>query len=483
MNVSDSGQLQNTTERLGTERLGKLLLRLSLPSVASMLTISFYHLADTFWLGRLSYQAIAAVTVTLPFFILVIALGLGTGIGANALASRRFGERNIEATNRVAGQIFPLSAFLGALLVIVSLAAAGPVADLFGATDDIRGQAADYIRFFGLGTPFMLFRLMSRNVLHASGDVVKPMVFTIVGAVINVVLDPFLIFGWGPFPAMGVGGAGLATTIGGGIGAVLSFVYIVSGRSAYQLKLHYLKPNFAMIGQIYRVGLPSMIMELTETVTFTLFNHVVASFGSTALAALGVAIRISDIAFMPIIGVSHGLLPIVGFCFGARLWKRLWAVVRLATLSLFVMLAVATVLLEVFAPQLIRIFNDDPGLLAIAVPGMRIFMAALALIGPAIIFSTTFQGLSKGWTASVLSLGRQVVFFVPALYILPHFLGLNGVWWSLPLSDVLGAILAGAWIYREYRRQKKSGIWDEPPVPEPVIEPTPEHPHGRLPID
>ncbi len=484
MDASELGQLQETTARLGTERLSKLLLRLSLPSIASMLTISFYHLADTFWLGQLSYQAIAAVTVTFPFFILVIALGVGTGVGANALASRRFGEGNIEATNYVAGQIFPLSAFLGALLVIVSLTVADPLADLLGATSDIRGQVADYIRFFGLGTPFMLFRLMSRNVYQASGDAIKPMVFVIVGAVINVALDPFLIFGWGPFPAMGVGGAGLATSIGGGVGAALSFWYLVSGRSAYRLKLHHLKPDFAVIGQIYRVGLPSMMMELTETVVFTLFTRAVAGFGSTALAALGLAIRISDLAFMPIIGVSHGLLPIVGFCFGARLWKRLWAAVRLATLSLVVVLAVGAVILEVFAPQLISIFNDDPGLLAIAVPAMRIFMAGLVLIGPAIIFITTFQGLSRGWTASALSLGRQLVFFLPALYILPYYFGLSGVWLSLPLSDTLGVILVGYWLYREYRRQKRSGIWDEPPVPGPITEPTPEPvPYGRPPLD
>ena len=484
MEPSASGQLQETTARLGTERLGKLLLRLGLPSVASMLTMSLYHLADTFWLGQLSYQAIAAVTVTFPFFILIIAVGDGTGVGANALVSRRFGEGNIEASNRVAGQIFPLSAVLGALLVIVSLALAGPLAGLLGATSDIRGQVVDYIRFFSLGAPFLLFRLMSQNVFQASGDAIKPMVFTVIGAVVNVALDPFLIFGWGPFPAMGVGGAGLATSIGGGIGAVLSFYYLVSGRSAYRIKLHHLKPDFGMIGQIYRVGLPSMMMELTETIVFTLFNRVVAGFGSTALAALGLAIRISDMAFMPIIGVSHGLLPIVGFCFGARLWKRLWAAVRLATLSAVVMLAVATVIFEVFAPQLVSIFNDDPELLAMAVPGMRIFMAGLVLVGPAIVFTTTFQGLSKGWTASILSLGREIVFFVPALYILAHFFDLNGVWWSLPLTDTLSAGLAGAWLYREYRHQKRSGIWDEPPVPRPIIEPTPGPvPHGRPPLD
>ncbi|MBC8477095.1 MAG: hypothetical protein H8D49_02010, partial [Dehalococcoidia bacterium] len=201
------GQLQETTERLGTERLSKLLLRLSLPSIASMITISLYHLADTIWLGQLSYQAIAAVTVTFPFYILIIAVGVGTGVGANALASRRFGERDIEATNCVAGQVFPLTVALGILLVVVSSLLARPIATLLGASEDIVDMAADYIFFFGFGTPFMLFRLMTRNVFQAAGDAIKPMMFTISGAIVNVVLDPFFIFGWGPFPEMGVGGA------------------------------------------------------------------------------------------------------------------------------------------------------------------------------------------------------------------------------------------------------------------------------------
>jgi Na+-driven multidrug efflux pump len=230
------------------------------------------------------------------------------------------------------------------------------------------------------------------------------------------------------------------------------------------------------MAQIYRVGLPSLLMELTETIVFILFNRVVAGFGSITLAALGIGIRIIDLAFMPIIGVAHGLLPIVGFCLGARLWKRLWAAVRLASLSLVVFMGVATVLLEVFAPQVIAIFNDDPELLAIAVPGMRILVSTLILIGPAIMFITTFQGLSKGWTAILLSLARELIFFIPAILILPRFLGLNGVWLSIPIADVTGTAIAGFWLYREYRLQKSSGIWDNAPTGEAVPEPGPADP-------
>jgi len=480
MKTDKPDELQEATARLGTERLSKLLFRLSAPSIVSMVTISLYHLADTFWLGQLSYQAIAAVTVTFPFYIAVIAIGVGTGVGANALASRRFGERNIEATNQVAGQIFPLTAVFGVVFIITSVFFARPIATLLGAPRDVVAMTADYLFFLGWGIPFILFQLMTRNIFHATGDAVKPMIFTIVGAVVNAILDPFFIFGWGPFPEMGVGGAGLATTISGGIAAVLSYYFLVGGRSVYRLKLHHLRPNLSIMAQIYRVGLPSILMEMTETIVFILFLRIVAGFGSITLAALGIAIRIADLAFMPIVGVAHGLLPIVGFCLGARLWERLWSAVRLASLALVVMLGVATIFLEIFTPQVIAIFNNDPDLLAIAVPGMRIFISTLILIGPAIMFITTFQGLSKGWTATALSLVRELVFFIPAILILPRFMGLNGVWLSLPIADVCGTAIAGFWLYREYRLQKRSGIWDNATVTEPIPESVPR---GRSTLD
>ncbi|OGN97663.1 MAG: hypothetical protein A2Z77_04680 [Chloroflexi bacterium RBG_13_51_36] len=478
MKTDEFGDLQETTARLGTERLSKLFLRLGTPSMVSMLAMSLYILADTFWLGRVSYEAIAAITITFPFYIVIFAIGLGSGIGANALASRRFGERNIEATNRVAGQVFPLTAIFGIIFIIPSVFFARPLAALLGAPPDVIGPTAEYLIYFGWGIPFILFRVIARNVFHAAGETVKPMIFYVIGAVVNAVLDPFLIFGWGPFPEMGIGGAALATTISGGLAAAIGCYYLLGSKSVYRLKLHHLKLDLSIIKQIYRVGLPESLMDLTEAVVFLGFNQVMAGFGSVALAAVGIAFRIADLAFIPIIGLAHALLPIVGFCFGARLWGRLWAAVRHGTLISVVVLAVVTVLLEIFAPQVIGIFNKSPELLAIAVPGMRIFIAALILIGPAIMFIITFQGLSKGWTAICLSLVRQLALLLPAVLILPRFMGLNGVWLALPISDVGGAIVAALWIYREYRLQKRSGVWENAPVTEPIPEPLPTDPYG-----
>jgi putative MATE family efflux protein len=469
-------ELQETTARLGTERLTRLFPRLSAPSMISMLAMSLYMLVDTLWLGRVGYEAIAAITITFPFYIVIFAIGLGSGIGANALASRRFGERDVEATNQVAGQVFPLTAIFGIIFIIPSVFLARPLATSLGAPPEIIGPATEYLFYFGWGIPFLLFRLMSRNVFHASGETIKPMIFYVVGAVANAVLDPFFIFGWGPFPEMGVGGAALATTISGGLAAAIGCYYLLGNKSVYRLKLRHFRPDFSIIVQIYRVGLPETLMDITEAAVFLVFNQVMAGFGSVALAAVGIAFRVADVAFIPIVGLAHALLPIVGFCFGARLWGRLWAAVRHGTLVSVVVLAVVTVLLEIFAPQVVAVFNNSPELVAIAVPGMRIFLSALVLIGPAIMFIITFQGLSKGWTAICLSLVRQLALLLPAVLILPGFIGLNGVWLALPISDIGGAIVAGLWLYREYRMQKRSGVWESPPTTAPMPKPVPADP-------
>ncbi len=425
-----------------------------------MITMSLYSLVDMFWVAKLGYQAIAATTIIFPYFILAIAVGVGSGVGANALASRRFGERNVEATNHVAGQVFSLSAIFGVIFVAAAVFFTEPILVICGATPDIMDFATQYLVVLGWSIPFFFFRLMTSNIFRASGDAVKPMIFGIVGSVVNIILDPFLIFGWGPFPEMGIGGAALATVIASLFSAGLSFYYLVAHKSVYRIKPHHIKPNLPILRDIYRVGFPSMLMQATESVVFALFNNILAGFGSVALAAVGVTMRIADFAFMPIIGASHGLLPIVGFCLGARLWHRLWRAVRLSSVALVVFMGVATVVLEIFAPETIGIFSDDPELLAMAIPAMRIFMSAMILVGPSIIIITTFEGLSKGKTAMVLSLVRQFIFFVPLLYLLRQVLGITGVWLSMPISDALAFVVSVLWLLREYKLQKRTGEWD-----------------------
>jgi putative MATE family efflux protein len=433
--------------------------------MASMITLTLYNLVDTFWVSKLGYRAIAALTIVLPYHVLIMAIGVGIGIGIGALTSRRFGERNIEATNHAAGQIFSLAGFYGIIFIIAAFFFSEPILTIIGATPDIMDFATQYLVVLGFGTPFMFFLLMGSSLLRGSGDAVRPMVFTIIAQVANIILDPLLIFGLGPFPEMGIRGAALGTVIGQLLGAGLIFFYIVSGKSAYQIKLTHLKPSLSIQRDIYRVGFPSMIMLITESVCFALFNAILSAFGSLALAAIGITIRISDLAFMPILGASQGLLPIVGFNFGARLWKRLWRAIKLASGGMVLLMSVALLVLEIYAPNLIGIFSDDPELIAIAVPAMRIVMSTLVIAGPTVMFVTAFQGLSKGKEALILSLVRQFVFLVPLIFLLPRIWGLTGMWLSLPISDIIGFVVAGLWLLREYKIQQRTSMLSGTPVP------------------
>jgi putative MATE family efflux protein len=427
-----------------------------------MIAVSLYNLVNTFWVARLGYQAVAAVTVVAPFFIFCIAIGVGTGVGVNALASRRFGEGNVEEANRVAGQTVFLSLLLGIAFLLITNLIPRQILLLTGATPDVLDLGEAYLRVFGFGMPFFFFTIMTRNVFQASGDAIRPMVFSVSAQIINAALDPLFIFGLAFFPRMGIAGAALGTVIANCVSAGLAAWYIMSRRSAYRMRLRHMLPHTTTILGIYRVGLPSAMMDMTESVVFALFNHVLAGFGSVALAAVGIAGRISDLAFMPVIGTAHGLLPIVGFSLGAKLWSRLWGAVRQASIGLMVLMAAATVFLEIFTSQLISLFTRDPELIAIAVPGMRIFLSTLVLVGPTVVFITTFQGLSKAKEALLLSLARQSLVFIPALFLLPRLLGITGVWISLPLSDITAVTVSGLWMLREYRLQKKAPDWASP---------------------
>jgi putative MATE family efflux protein len=453
--------MQDYTERLGYAPLGRLLIRLSLPSIIGSVTISLYNIVDTLWVAKLGHEAIAALTIVFPYQILFFAVGGGAGIGIGALVSRRFGENNPEAANHVAGQTFFLSIFWGIVFIITAVFFSENILTAFGATPDILKYSIQYLVIISYGAPQMIFALVISNLIRGSGDAVKPMVIMITAAVINIILDPFMILGIGPFPEMEIRGAALATIIAQSFGALIGLYYFLAHRTAFRIKAGHLLPSLPILRDIYRVGAPASVMELTESLAFVLFNKVVSTYGSIAIAAVGLAMRISDLAFMPVMGVANGLLPIVGFNFGARNFNRLWHSVRLASVGIAIFLAVATVFIEIFTPGLVSIFNKEPDVLAVAVPSMRIILSMMPLIGPNIMFITAFQGLSRGTMALVLSLLRQFILFVPILFLFSNLFGMYGVWYSLPVSDVLGFLLAFGFIYVEYRRQKRLGDWKD----------------------
>ena len=449
-------ELHESTERLGKAPLGKLILRLSLPGMVAMITMTLYNLVDAFWVAKLGHEAIAALAVVMPVQIFTLAVGLGSGIGIGSLTSRRFGEGNIETTNHIAGQIFGLAAIFGTLSILVYTLFTQPLLTLGGATPDIMDYATKFLVIIAFGSPFFLFQGLSNELLRASGDALRPMIFSITAAVTNIILDPLLIFGIGPFPEMGIGGAALATVISQFAGAFLAFSYIVILRkSAYKIRLSYLKPDFSILRNVYSVGFPTMLTVISESMTFIILNNVLSGFGSVALAAGGLAMRVIDLAYMPVFGAAEGLLPIIGYNFGARLFHRLWRSVRITSIGLASILGILSIFGIIFSPQITGIFTTEVELIEQGATAIRIFLFSVVIFGPANMFITTFMGLGKGKDVFFLSMVRQAV-LIASLLILPRILALNGAWLSMPVADLAGFFIGGFWVLREYKRQMKS---------------------------
>lgn len=447
--------MEKITERLGTAPLPSLLVRLSIPGIAATIAGSLYNVVDTFWVSRLGHEAIAALNIVFPYQILAMAIGMGTGTGLGALVSRYFGEYNLKNTNIAGGQIFFLSLLWGLLFLMPVLLFPESILNLLGATDDIMDMGRTYLIITSFGATANIFILMAGSLIRGSGDAIKPTIIVITASVLNIIIDPFMILGIGPFPAMGIKGAALATVICQSVGMLIGLYFILGKKTVFRISGECLIPRWFILKKIYHVGAPASIQLLTESFAFIVFNKVVSMYGSAPLAAVGLAMRLSDLAFMPIIGVSNALLPVVGYNMGAGNRERLWQAVKLSTIGTVGLLIIFTVLIEVWTPQIAGIFMKDPEILAITIRGMRIMLSALVFIGPSIMFITAFQGLSMGGMALWLSLARQFILFIPLLFLLENLLGLNGIWMTLPASDVLSFGITLAFILREYERQKK----------------------------
>lgn len=457
--------LRQHTLDLGTKPLGSLLIKLSIPGMISFLAMMLYNIVDTFWVSRLGAPAIAALTVVFPYQMINVAIGAGSGIGVSSLVSRLFGAKDAKGANLVAGQVYFLATVLGLITLAVGVFLTDPVLRLFGARPDFLKLAHIYLFIVAFGAPMRYFWMMSNNLVRGSGDALTPMYIALTTSILNAVLDPFLIFGWGPFPEMGVGGAALATIILQTAGAGFYLFYLSGKRSPYRIKLSAMVPCWRIIYDIYRVGLPSILMMLIGSIVIIFYNQFLRPFGTIAIAAYGLLFRIVQLFMMPIVGMSQGLMPIVGYNFGARNLRRMWAGVRTATLYATVVTGTAQVLLLTLATPVAAVFSRSPDLLATTTYGIRVYSLALIFVGAQFMWITTLQGMGRGRDALIISVLRQVVFLVPLMWLFSRYFKLSGIWAAQPVSDVLAFIVTAIWIWhvrcRIGSQEKGKGI---PPV-------------------
>jgi len=461
-------QMDKRTVQMGTAPIGPLLIRMSIPGIISMVVMSLYNIVDTLWVSGLSNgtEAIAALTVLMPLQQIAGALGMGAGAGVTSLVSRRYGEKRIDEVNTIAGNAVVLPVILGVGFAAICLLFPEAMALLFGGSRELVSVAIIYLSVSAFGFPFQIFTMTVNGLYRGSGNTLTPMYIMGASAVFNAALDPFLIYGWGPFPEMGLRGAATATVSAQVLGFLISIIYLTSGRSGYRIKLSDLKLKVAILRDIAAVGVPSFINGCIRSTVGSIFNWVLAGFGPAAIAAQGLSMRVVMLmlSFMGP-GVSQAMVPITGYNFGAKNYRRMWRTWLTSSLGLSGIGVVLSTVMIIFAPQLMSPFTKDPEFLNLAVWALRLKVATIFLVEPQMMGVFTFQGMGMGFRAMVLSLARNVVFVIPLVILFANVFGVRGAFAAQPLADVLGLLIAGPMLWKAYREYPPSAS-----APQPVAE-------------
>lgn len=443
---------------LANDEVGKLLWTLSLPAMIGMTVQALYNIIDTFWVGKLGPDAIAALTICFPIQMIMIAIATGTGIGLTSIISRRLGENIYSQAVNAAEHGIAIVFLYGLVITGTGLPYAGPLLKVFGATSELFALSMEYIRIILMSSTLLFFAVLSGSIIQAEGNSGTPMKSMLTGAITNMILDPFLIFGLGPFPAMGVGGAAIATAIGQFGACLINFSYLFFKRGQLHLTIRHFRLSLFILAEIYKVGLPSIIMQLINSLIIVILNWIVGSYGYRAIGAMGVYIRIQSLIFMPVMGLNQGLIPIAGFAYGARRLDRLKLVIKKASLLSFYIMGLGFLAFQLIPGPLISAFNNDPELVNLGIECMRNISLLLPFVGPSIIMSSSFQAVGKGFTAMWLSLLRQLILLIPAIILFSKYWDLRGVWLAFPFSDFISIAITALVLFKYIRSLDKNGF-------------------------
>lgn len=438
--------------KMGTMPVGKLIATMSWPAILSMLIQALYNIVDSIFVSMISEQALAAVTYINPIQMLLIAVGVGTGVGINSLISRRLGAQRFEEADMAASHGYRISFFNWIGFALVGLFFSGIYMSFFSNTPYIVENGAVYMRIITIGSVFVLVEVTTEKILQATGNMLFPMLCSIAGAVTNIILDPLLIFGVGPFPRMDVTGAAVATVIGQMVSMVLGQYLLFSKKHQVKVKVRGFKMNSCIVRDIYSVGLPAILMQAMMSVLQFGLNAILAGLSETAVAVNGVYGRLQSFIFMPVFGLNQGALPIMGYNYGARDKERLMKAFKVGFSIAFVIMAIGLILFQLFPHQFLSMFSASEAMYEIGVPAFHIISLCFLPASFGILASSFFQATGHGMMSLWASLIRQMIGILPLAWILAKIGGLAAVWYAFPLAEILGivyAIIAMRYIYKK----------------------------------
>nr|WP_317323740.1 MATE family efflux transporter [uncultured Flavonifractor sp.] len=439
--------------KMGVMPIKRLVLTMSLPMMISMLVQALYNVVDSYFVAKVSENALAAVGMAFPYQNLMIAVSVGTGVGVNALLSRSLGAKEYETANRAAENGVFLAVLSALVFSVVGVVFAQPFFLAQSSDADIISQGVAYLRICSGLSAGLFLEIMFERLLQSTGRTFYTMITQGVGAIINIVMDPVLIFGIGPFPEMGVAGAAAATVLGQIVAAVLALIFNITRNHEIKPSLKGFRPRANIIGRIYSVGIPTIVLNsISSVMTFGMNLILGAISTSTAVAVFNIYFKLQSFVFMPIFGLNNGMVPIVSYNFGARKRKRLTDTVRFCAILAISIMLIGLVVIQLFAAPILGLFEASDEMLRIGVPALRIISLCFVFAGFNIICSSTFQALGNGLLSMFMSIGRQLVVLLPAAYLLSLTGNVTAVWWAFPIAEIASLALCLVFLRLIYRR-------------------------------
>ncbi len=441
--------------RMGTENITRLMIQFSLPSTIGMVVMATYNIMDTFFIGILGSEAIAALTIAHPIQMLLASIGIGTGVGAASLVSRSLGTGDKDEAEKALGHVVGLSLIFSVVFAVAGYIFLEPILVIAGATPEILPLASEYVLVITSGS-LMFFLLMGlNNVLRAEGSPILSMKIMILSGVTNIILDPIFIFLFG----MGIQGAAIATVLAKVLGVIILLWKFSKEDSEIKLKLKNLKLTFKTILEIYRIGIAAMILPFSINISLMVANTILAGYGHIPVAVMGLFFRLQMLAILPVIGFKQGLLPLIGYNHGAGFSERIREIL-IKGVGISTAFITGFGVMYFISPEFfLGLFTSEQELIELGSRAMRIMVSMFPLIGLHNMASVYFQAIGRGIPSLFLSLLREAMLFVPLLLILSNSLGLQGVWISRPISDFLAFLVTGGlllWEFRFKRQLKES---------------------------
>ena len=442
-------------QALGTESVGKLLLKYSVPAIIGMLVNALYNVVDRIFIGNIpgvGPLAITGVGVTMPIMSITLAFAMLIGIGCTTNISIKLGQGKKEDAQKIIGNGITLSIIISLILSIIGIVFGNQILHLFGASDQTLYYAKSYIYIILAGTVFNTLGFTLNNTIRGDGNPKLAATIMVVGCITNVILDAVLIFVFN----LGIQGAAIATVISQIVTASWGLMYYVKGKSNLTFEKSSLKLDKSLVKSIIAIGIAPFSMQIATSLVQVISNNALKMYGGDlAIGAMATISSISMIFLMPIFGLNQGSQPIIGFNYGAKQYDRANKAFKISALISIVILTAGWVLVQLSPETVIGMFNKDPKLMDISVNGIRIYLFMIPIIGISITGSNYIQSVGKAKIATVLSLLRQVILLIPMILILPNFFGLNGVWYASPISDFLSTAITAYILYRELKSYKK----------------------------